>query len=73
MALDHGHRRPAERPPRGRLVRGQPRGGVRLDFRTPVRWRFLDVPAAYYGVEDLDGFAAELATLGIPGEDARRA
>ena len=50
---------------------GSPRGGVRLDFREPVRWGPLHLPAAHYGVEDLEGFAAELATLGIPGEDAR--
>jgi hypothetical protein len=50
---------------------GSPRGGVRVDFRTPVRWGRLTVPAAYYGVEDLEGFAAELTSLGIPGEDAR--
>ena len=52
---------------------GSPRGGVRVDFRTPVRWWKLTVPAAYYGVQDLEGFAAELTTLGIPGEDARTA
>jgi hypothetical protein len=52
---------------------GSPRGGVRLDFATPVRWWRLNVPAAYYGVEDLDGFAAAIAAHGIPGEDARRA
>jgi hypothetical protein len=51
---------------------GSPRGGVRVDFRTPERWWRLRVPAAYYGVEDLEGFAAELSALGIPGEDARR-
>ena len=50
---------------------GSPRGGVRVDFRTPVRWWRLTVPAAYYGVQDLDAFAAELAGLGIPGDDAR--
>lgn len=50
---------------------GSPRGGVRLDFRAPVRWGILNVPAAYYGVEDLEGFAAELTALGIRGEDAR--
>jgi hypothetical protein len=50
---------------------GSPRGGVRLDFRSPVRWGILKVPAVYYGVEDLDGFAAELTGLGIRGEDAR--
>ena len=51
---------------------GSPRGGVRLDFRTPVRWTFLRVPAFYVGVEDLAGFAAALTERGIPGEDARR-
>jgi hypothetical protein len=51
---------------------GSPRGGVRLDFRAPVRWGPLALPALYVGVEDLEGFAAELATLGIPGEDVRR-
>jgi hypothetical protein len=51
---------------------GSPRGGVRLDFRAPVRWGILDIPAAYYGVEDLEGFAAELTALGINGVDARR-
>ncbi|MEO5963931.1 MAG: hypothetical protein ABIR11_00595 [Candidatus Limnocylindrales bacterium] len=50
---------------------GSPRGGVRVDFRTPVPWRILRVPAAYYGVEDLEGFAAELTALGITGVDAR--
>jgi len=50
---------------------GSPRGGVRLDFRAPVKWRFLNVPAAYYGVDDLEGFAAELAALGIEGRDMR--
>ena len=45
---------------------GSPRGGVRLDFRAPVRWGILSVPAAYYGVEDLDGFGAALSALGIP-------
>jgi len=51
---------------------GSPRGGVRVDFRRRVRWRFLRIPAIYYGVDDLEGFAAELTALGIPGEDARR-
>jgi hypothetical protein len=50
---------------------GSPRGGVRVDFRTPERWWRLRVPAAYYGVQDLEGFAAELSSLGIPGRDAR--
>jgi hypothetical protein len=50
---------------------GSPRGGVRVDFQPPPVWRFLRPPAIYYGVDDLDGFAAALAALGIPGEDAR--
>lgn len=50
---------------------GSPRGGVRLDFQAPVRWGILSIPAAYYGVEDLEGFAAQLEARGIAGEDAR--
>jgi hypothetical protein len=52
---------------------GSPRGGVRLDLRAPIRWSRLSVPAVYVGVEDLEGFAGELAARGIAGEDARRA
>lgn len=52
---------------------GSPRGGVRLDFRAPIRVGFLGVPALYLTVEDLEGFADALAALGIPGEDARTA
>lgn len=52
---------------------GSPRGGVRLDFATPIRWWKLDTPAFYLGVEDLEAFAAELAALGIPGADTRTA
>ncbi len=51
---------------------GSPRGGVRLDFRERVRYGPLRLPALYVGVEDLEGFAASLACLGIQGEDARR-
>ncbi|MES2210174.1 MAG: hypothetical protein V4515_08315 [Chloroflexota bacterium] len=51
---------------------GSPHGGVRLDFRVPVRWGKLLVPAFYAGVDDLDGFAAALSALGVPGTDARR-
>jgi hypothetical protein len=50
---------------------GSPRGGVRLDFRERVRWTVLHVPALYVGVDDLEGFAAELKALGIDGVDAR--
>lgn len=51
---------------------GSPHGGVRIDFRIPVRAGRLAIPALYVGADDLDGFAAALAALGIPGEDARR-
>jgi hypothetical protein len=50
---------------------GSPRGGVRLDFHAPVRWGIFRAPAFYLGVDDLEGFAAELSALGIPGHDAR--
>jgi hypothetical protein len=50
---------------------GSPRGGVRLDLRVPIRWMIFDVRAFYVGVDDLEGFGAELAALGIAGEDAR--
>ena len=50
---------------------GSPRGGVRMDFGTPVRLSGFIVPAFYVGVEDLETYAAELAALGIPGEDGR--
>jgi hypothetical protein len=50
---------------------GSHRGGVRLDLRSPQGWYRLRVPAVYAGVDDLEGFAAELSRLGIPGEDAR--
>ena len=50
---------------------GSPRGGVRMDFKPRYRYGPINVPAFYVGVEDLEGFAAELAALGIPGEDAR--
>jgi hypothetical protein len=51
---------------------GSPRGGVRMDLRVRLRWGPLRLPAVYAGVEDLEGFAAAIAALGIPGEDARR-
>jgi hypothetical protein len=51
---------------------GSPHGGVRIDFREPVRWGFLKVPAIYVGADDLDGLADELARRGIPGVDVRR-
>jgi hypothetical protein len=50
---------------------GSPRGGVRMDLREPMKWTIFRVPAFYVGVEDLEGFAAELTARGIPGLDAR--
>lgn len=50
---------------------GSPRGGVRLDFRTPVRWGLLRVPAIYLGVQDLEAFAGALERRGVPGSDER--
>jgi hypothetical protein len=50
---------------------GSPHGGVRIDFKQPVPWGFMHVPAIYVGVDDLDGLAAELARRGIDGTDAR--
>jgi hypothetical protein len=51
---------------------GTARGGVRVDFRVRVPyWRFR-LPALYVTVEDLEGFAAALSELGIPGEDRRK-
>jgi hypothetical protein len=50
---------------------GTHRGGVRLDFREPVRAMGFQVPALYVTVEDPAAFAAALTARGIPGEDAR--
>ena len=50
---------------------GSPRGGVRLDLGSPVRWTLFRVPALYLGVDDLEGFAEVLSGFGIAGEDAR--
>src|SRR5213593_3993013 len=51
---------------------GSPRGGVRVDFRQPVRFGFFDIRALYVTVEDLEGLAAALTDRGVPGEDARK-
>lgn len=51
---------------------GSPHGGVRMDFHRPVKAGPFNVPAFYVGADDLDGFASALATLGVPGVDARR-
>lgn len=50
---------------------GSPHGGVRMDFGVRVPYGPLRIPALYVGADDLDAFAAALADLGIPGEDAR--
>jgi hypothetical protein len=51
---------------------GSPHGGVRLDFREPIRVLRLATPALYLTVDDLDGLAAALSARGIAGVDARR-
>jgi hypothetical protein len=51
---------------------GSHRGGVRVDFKEPVRFLFFRIPALYITVEDLEGFAAALTEHGIHGEDARK-
>ena len=51
---------------------GSPHGGVRIDLHRRVRLGPFNVPAVWVGADDLDGFAAALAALGVPGEDARR-
>jgi hypothetical protein len=47
-------------------------GGVRVDFKEPVRFLFFRIPALYVTVEDLQGFAAALDERGINGEDRRK-
>ena len=51
---------------------GTHQGGVRIDFREPVRAMRMRIPALYVTVEDLEGFAAALAALGLPGVDERK-
>jgi hypothetical protein len=51
---------------------GSAHGAVRIDLAEPVKWGPRRVPAVWVGADDLDGFAAELARRGIPGEDVRR-
>ena len=51
---------------------GSPAGGVRLDFREPIKVGPIKTPALYLTVEDLEGFGAALAARGIPGTDARQ-
>jgi hypothetical protein len=47
-------------------------GGVRLDFREPVRIGPFRPPALYVTVADLEGLADVLRSHGIPGTDRRR-
>ena len=51
---------------------GSPHGGLRMDFRAPVRWFLFRIPALYVGADDLDALANALSRRGIPGEDARK-
>jgi hypothetical protein len=51
---------------------GNHAGGVRLNFREPVKWGPFQVPALYVTVADMEGLGAALAERGIHGEDARR-
>lgn len=50
---------------------GTPRGGVRVDFREPVRIGVLRIPALYVTVDDLEGLAEALTEHDISGLDAR--
>jgi hypothetical protein len=51
---------------------GNQAGGVRIDFREPVKFGFLHIPALYVTVGDLEGLAAALTERGISGVDARQ-
>jgi hypothetical protein len=51
---------------------GSPHGGLRIDFREPVKWGPMRVPAVYLPADDLEGLAAELERRGIHGRDIRK-
>lgn len=51
---------------------GSPKGGVRIDFKIPIRVGPFKAPALYLTVEDLERLAADLAARDIPGVDARK-
>lgn len=51
---------------------GSAHGGLRVHFRQPVRAARLMNTELYVTVDDLEGLAAALTALGIPGEDLRR-
>ena len=46
--------------------------GIRIDFKSRVRWGPFHVPRLYVTPDDLEGFAAALTERGIPGQDVRR-
>ena len=50
---------------------GNQTGGVRIDFKEPVKIGFARIPALYVTVGDLEGLAAALMERGITGVDAR--
>ncbi len=51
---------------------GSAHGGIRLAFRTPVRWTVLHAPAIYVSADDEAAVGAALEARGIPGQDLRR-
>ena len=51
---------------------GANRGGVRVDFREPVAWLGVRVPALYVTVGTIGGFTAALTDRGISGTDTSR-
>jgi hypothetical protein len=51
---------------------GSHHGGVRVNFHDRPRLGPFRPPALYMTVEDLEGFAAALTALGLPGKDKRK-
>jgi hypothetical protein len=51
---------------------GTARGGVRIDFREPVKIGPFHPPALYVTVEDLEGLGEALRSRGVGGSDARQ-
>ena len=53
---------------------GATHGGIALFFRQPIPfWWVRGLRVLYVGLDDLEGFAAELTRRGVPGADVRRA
>ena len=51
---------------------GNAHGGIGLFLRQPLRWIWVRrLQQLYLTLDDLDGFAAQLSQLGIPGQDIR--